>query len=92
MGEEPGAPVPRTPLPCADISPSGITSTPVIDLSTGTLYVVAFLASGQLVLFGLHASDGTVRMRTVADPPGSVPTAEQQRGALALANGFVYIP
>ena len=28
----------------------------------------------------------------MADPPGSVPTAEQQRGALALANGYVNVP
>ena len=87
-----GAPVPKASLQCGDINPTGITGTPVIDLSTGTLYALAFLSPAQHVLFGLSVSNGTVRSRTMADPSGSIPTAEQQRGALALANGYVYVP
>jgi outer membrane protein assembly factor BamB len=89
-----GAPVSASRLPCGDISPSGITGTPVIDVATGTLYVVAFLgsASPQHVLFGLGVRTGAVESQVVVDPSGSVPTTQQQRGALALANGFVYVP
>ncbi|MCI4336223.1 MAG: PQQ-binding-like beta-propeller repeat protein [Thermoplasmata archaeon] len=87
-----GAPVPGNSLPCGDIDPSGITGTPVIDAATGTLYVVAFLVTAQHVLFGLSVANGTIRSQTVVDPVGADPTAQQQRGSLALANGMVYVP
>jgi outer membrane protein assembly factor BamB len=87
-----GAPVPGSALPCGDISPSGITGTPVIDVATDTLYVVAFLSTIQHVLFGLDATTGAVVSQVVADGLGASPNVEQQRGALVLANGVVYIP
>jgi outer membrane protein assembly factor BamB len=87
-----GAPVPGSTLPCGDIDPSGITGTPVIDLATRTLYAVAFLSSHQHVLFGLNIDTGSVTSQVPVDPVGSNPLVEQQRGALVLANGFVYIP
>jgi outer membrane protein assembly factor BamB len=87
-----GNPVPGASLPCGNIDPSGITGTPVIDISTGTIYAVAFLAPAQHVLFGINLLNGTVRSQRAVDPTGADPTVEQQRGALALANGFVYIP
>ena len=87
-----GAPVPGSTLPCGDIDPSGITGTPVIDVATGTLYAVAFLNPGQHVLFGLSIANGSVRSHVVVDAPGADPLVEQQRGALLLDNGVVYIP
>jgi polyvinyl alcohol dehydrogenase (cytochrome) len=87
-----GTPEPGSALPCGDIDPSGITGTPVIDTATGTLYAVAFLNTGQHVLFGLNVVNGSVRSQVVVDPAGATPTVEQQRGALALANGMVYVP
>lgn len=87
-----GTPVPGASLPCGDIDPSGITGTPAIDPANGALYVVAFLAPASHVLFGLRASDGLVATRVGVDPSGSVPSAQQQRGALAIANGVVYVP
>ena len=87
-----GSPVPGASLPCGNINPSGITGTPVIDIAAGTLYAVAFLAPAQHVLFGLNVVNGAVQLRVAVDPPGADPTVEQQRGALALANGIVYIP
>jgi hypothetical protein len=86
-----GTPMPGASLPCGDISPSGITGTPVIDVATGTLYAVAFLSSGQHLLFGLSVANGSVLSQRVVDANGSNPLVEQQRGALVLANGYVYI-
>ena len=37
-----GDPVPRSDLPCGNIDPTGITSTPVADTGRGLLYVVPF--------------------------------------------------
>ena len=87
-----GSPVPGSSLPCGDINPSGITGTPVIDLANRILYVVGFLNPGDHVLFGLNIDNGTVMSQVPADAPGSTPTAQQERGALVLANGMVYIP
>ena len=87
-----GTPVPGSSLPCGDIDPSGITGTPVIDRARGTLYAVAFLAPAHHVLFGLDLSNGAITSRVSVDPPGADPSVEQERGALALANGLVYVP
>ncbi len=87
-----GTPVAGASLPCGDIDPSGITGTPVVDTATQTLYVVAFLSSLQHVLFAVNLGNGSVQSQTVVDPLGADPTIEQQRGALALSNGVVYIP
>ncbi len=88
-----GAPVPRSDLPCGDINPTGITSTPVIDASARTIYTVAFLRSShQHWLFALDLSTGATRISRSADPSGADPLVEQQRGALSLSNGLVYVP
>jgi len=86
-----GTPVPGGTLPCGDIVPSGITGTPVIDVATRTLYAVAFLSSVQHVLFGLNVVNGSIVSQVGVDPTGADPTVEQQRGALTLANGYVYV-
>jgi outer membrane protein assembly factor BamB len=88
-----GTPVPRSDLPCGDIDPTGITGTPVIDSSTHTVYVVAFLRPNhQHWLFALDLETGGVKFSRVVDPPGGDPLVEQQRGALSLSNGMVYVP
>ena len=87
-----GTPVTSSTLPCGDIGPTtGITGTPVIDVATGTLYEVAFLSPHQHVLFGLNVANGSVVSQVGVDPAGADPTVEQQRGALTLANGYVYL-
>ncbi len=88
-----GEAVPGGELPCGNIDPSGITGTPVVDAQGGTLYVVANLRSGpHHELFALGLSDGAVRWQRAIDPPGLEPAVEQQRGALTLSAGRVYVP
>ncbi|MDR3079408.1 MAG: PQQ-like beta-propeller repeat protein, partial [Streptomyces sp.] len=87
------SPVPSSELQCGDISPvSGITSTPVADTNSDRLYVVAFVQPGRHVLYTLDLKTGRVLSHQTVDPPGESPLFEQQRGALKLANGRVYIP
>ncbi len=88
-------PVPSGELPCGDIDTVGITSTPVIDSSTGKLFVVADTLNGGSVqhqLFGLSLNDGSVAAGPLdVDPPGSVPKNQLQRTGLALQAGKVII-
>jgi outer membrane protein assembly factor BamB len=87
-----GQPVDASTLPCGDISPvTGITSTPAADPSAGRLYVVAFVSGYHHVLFSLSLVDGKIVGQQDVDPPGSHPTVQQQRGALAIGSGYVYV-
>ena len=88
-----GTPVPGNTLPCGDIDPSGITSTPVIDPNAHEIFVVAYTYSPQNhVLFALNLGNGRIAFQRIVNPPGVSPLVEQQRGALSLANGTIYIP
>jgi outer membrane protein assembly factor BamB len=87
-----GAPVPGSSLPCGDINPSGITGTPVIDAISNTLYVVAYLKQGGHELFALNLANGGIVFQRNVDPPGVSVSVEQERGALAISQGMVYIP
>ncbi|MHB8674432.1 MAG: outer membrane protein assembly factor BamB family protein [Candidatus Limnocylindrales bacterium] len=86
-----GTPVPLSDLPCGNIDPLGITSTPVYDPTTATLFVVAEVSGPSHVLFALDAANGAVRWSRIVDLPGDDPRTHQQRAALALGNGYVYI-
>jgi len=87
-----GAPVDAGSLPCGNIAPvSGITSTPVADPSARVVYAAAFLAPGHHQLFTIALTDGTVRGQVGVDPPGEDPLTHQQRAALALGSGRVYV-
>jgi outer membrane protein assembly factor BamB len=86
-----GTPVDASTLPCGNISPvTGITGTPVI--SGDILYVTAFLSGYRHVLFGLRLRGGKVRRKRNVDAPGSDPRVHQERSALSVANGRVYVP
>jgi outer membrane protein assembly factor BamB len=88
-----GDPVDASSLPCGDIGPvTGITGTPAADIVSRRLYVVAFLRGYHHVLFELSLTDGSVVGQQTVDPPGSDPSVQQERGALALGSGRVFIP
>lgn len=86
-----GTPMLGSMLPCGNIDPSGITSTPVADPTGATVYVVAFVQPGRHDLVALDTATGAVQWRHPIDPPGLSPLVEQQRSALTLANGRVYV-
>jgi outer membrane protein assembly factor BamB len=87
-----GTPMPRSALPCGDIDPLGITGTPVFDPQTGLIYAVAEVAGPAHILVAVDLTSGRVRVRRSADPTGMDPATHQERGALALAHGSVYVP
>jgi outer membrane protein assembly factor BamB len=81
-------------LPCGNILPTGITGTPVADVAANRLFVVTFSTTGGYhhTLWALDLTTGrTVWDRTI-DVPGTDTLAEQQRGALTLLDGRVYVP
>jgi polyvinyl alcohol dehydrogenase (cytochrome) len=82
-------------LPCGDIFPSGITGTPVLDPAAGELFAVALTRGAEGPehdLFALSAARGKVLWREDLSVPGRDQAAEQQRGALAIDAGNVYVP
>ncbi len=86
-----GPPINASTLPCGNIGPfTGITGTPVIDPSTGMLYVVSFSAMHH-TLSALNVSSGRVVFHESAVPAGFNESTQQERTALTLANGMVYI-
>jgi len=86
-----GEPVPLSELPCGNIDPLGITGTPVYDPATGLVFAVAEVLGPAHMLVGVDVRTGEVRVRRSADPQGMEPVAHQQRAALTLLNGMVYI-
>ena len=97
-----GTPVPAGELPCGDIGPVlGITSTPVIDRATNTLYVVGATWDGSaehhlLDAFDLTSGTGAplAGFPVNVDPPNpplTDPRTQLQRAALALDANRVLI-
>ena len=86
-----GTPVNGSSLPCGNIDPTGVTATPVIDPATSTVYVLVFKAPGAHYLVALDLNTGNIRSTTPADPPGADPHVQQERSALSLGNGRVYV-
>jgi hypothetical protein len=85
---------PFSPGSCGDLTPVvGITSTPVIDLNSGTIYVETKMSSGNHELHALSITDGTEKFGgpvtlAAANFTGSI---EHQRSGLLLLNGVVYL-
>jgi hypothetical protein len=106
MSRSLGTPVPYTALPggCNNNSDVvGINSTPVIDPTTGTLYVIAYTYESSQPVYRIHALSVTTLADRVApvvvtasasltngDTYTFTPVSSRQRSALLLANGTVY--
>ncbi len=86
-----GSPLPLSDQPCGNINPLGITSTPVYDPQTKLVYVVAQSGRTTHVLAALRVSDGKVAFRRDVPSPDHQPAYDQQRGALAVEGGRVYV-
>jgi hypothetical protein len=87
-----GTPVSGGSLPCGNIDTSGITGTPAVDTGGGTVYAVAFLSGFRHQLVAIDIGSGKVRWRRPIDGKGSDGRVEQQRGALVVSHGRVYVP
>jgi hypothetical protein len=99
-----GTPVPLSSVPCGNVLPPfGITGTPVIDPDSATLFVDAAVTepSGlHHLVFALALKDGTILPNWPVDVAGElagkdppfVASLENQRGALLVAGGALYVP
>ncbi len=87
------SPVPAG-LPCGNVDPSGITGTPVADVTTGRLWVVTFTGQPAYrhTLWELDVATGRTVAQRPIDVSGSDPRAQQERGALVLLGSRVYVP
>jgi hypothetical protein len=79
-------------LPCGNVDPVGVTSTPVVDASAGRIYVVGMVRPGRDMLFELDLSSGRVIDSVGVDAEGADPLVHNQRAALVLSNGKLFIP
>jgi outer membrane protein assembly factor BamB len=86
-----GTPSPAHERPCGNIDPLGITGTPIA--ANGVLYFVA--EHGGSIRHELIAVDqrtGATKWRRSVDLSGANPQVMQQRGALAITGGRVWVP
>ena len=98
-----GPPAPLSTLSCGNIDPLGITGTPVIDEATQAIYVAAMVrdaAGPHHRVFDLSLKDGSALPGWPVDVAESLAARGQrfnardqnQRGALAVFDGHVYVP
>ena len=95
-----GEPVPSVGFRCGNIWPLGVTGTPVIDKARATLYLDAAVMRDGRPRHEVHAlslADGTVEPGWPVDVATALrgsfdPMAQNQRGALALFGGRVFVP
>jgi hypothetical protein len=99
-----GSPVPLSMLPCGDIDPLGVTGTPVIDSNKRNIYVAAMTTpdegkTKEHLVFALSLDDGSTRPGWPLNLSGLKygeisfePAVQNQRGALLLNSGILYIP
>jgi outer membrane protein assembly factor BamB len=99
-----GRPVPAGTLPCGDISPEGVTGTPVIDPQSGRLYLDATTLQGggslpRHMIYALSLSDGKILPNWPLNVDNAMArrksafTSELQgeRSALQFLKGKIYI-
>ena len=98
-----GRPAPLSTFACGNIDPLGITGTPVIDEANGALYLDAMIADPagpRHRIFALSLKDGAalpgwpvdVADALRAQGPAFDSRVQNQRGALLLLNGTLFVP
>lgn len=100
-----GKAVPRSALPCGNISPLGITGTPVIDPERQAVYLDAMLIDQQSgtpehAVFALSLRDGSVLPGWPVDIAAALKAQgltfearnQNERGALTIVGDRVYVP
>jgi len=100
-----GRPVPHSSLLCGNIAPLGVTGTPAIDSATQTVYLDSALENSKdsgprHLVFALSLKDGSSREgwpvdvgdALARDHRNFVPRDQNQRGALTIFDGRVYVP
>src|SRR5213595_3762811 len=95
-----GPPVPTT--PCGGFNPTGITGTPVVDLASRRLFFDALIdgVTKKHFIYSLDVDTGAtnpgwpVDVNATAMYNGIIfdSLVQEERGALALVNGIVYVP
>ena len=88
-------PVSRSDLPCGNIDPLGIVGTPVIDPDRKLLYVDAMTSGPRHRIYALSLADGSVSGTPIdvnAAVAGFDSSVQNQRGALLLLSGILYVP
>jgi len=87
-----GTPVPQSALPCGNIDPTGITGTPAYDRATGSVFVVTETTGSRHTLHALNWRNGHGRWHRNLDVLSNRDRhAEQERGAVLVAHGRVYV-
>ncbi len=86
-----GDPVSGSALPCGNIDPLGITGTPVYDSASRLVFAVAEVSGPVHELVGVDARTGKIKVRRSADVAGMEPAPHQQRAALVVSQGMVYV-
>jgi hypothetical protein len=91
-------------LPCGNINPVGTIGTPVVDLASRSLFFDALINGSPIehFIFSLNVDSGVtnagwpIDVNTVVyngPPPITFNSlVQEERGALALVNGIVYVP
>src|SRR4030095_4671563 len=85
-------------LPCGNISPVGIIGTPVVELATRSLFFDALIdgTPKKHFIFSLDVDTGVTHAGWPVDVniavPGFDSPVHEDRGALAVVNGIVYVP
>jgi hypothetical protein len=95
-----GEPVPRSALPCGNLPTLGVTGTPVIDPARATVYLDAMVMRAgepRHEIYALALTDGSVEPGWPVDVATALkgsftPAVENERGALALFAGRIFVP
>jgi hypothetical protein len=83
-------------LPCGNVSPLGITGTPVIDTASRSIYFDAMTQGPKHLIHAVSLDDGSEKSGWPVDVSATISgfdsSVQNQRGALLFLNGTVYVP